>query len=29
MGQESLRRSSYFSVVRWVGETIDLYEQLR
>jgi len=29
MGQESARRSSYFSLDRWAGQTIDVYERLR
>ncbi len=28
MGMESVRRSSYFSVQRWVDETIDIYRRL-
>ena len=28
MGQESARRSGYFSFERWVEETIDVYDRL-
>lgn len=28
MGQESLARSTYFSMTRWVNQTIDLYQSL-
>jgi glycosyltransferase involved in cell wall biosynthesis len=28
MGQEGTRRSTYFSVDRWVGETMDVYRRL-